>query len=308
VTVVLHRVLPFTPPLEPSNLYGHLAATAVPGVEEWRDGAYRAVVRLPGGPAIVEVGLPVDDAVPVDVEATDSDDAAEAFRRIRGTFDLDLDPAEVQAVLGADPVLAPLVAAAPGRRVPGTVDPEAMALRAVLGQQVSTAAARTHAARLVAAFGTPLEHASAGLTHLFPTAAALAGDPEGVAEVARMPRSRVRTLLVVATALADGTVDIAAPPAAVRAALLALPGVGPWTADTVLMRALGDADAFLPTDLGIVQAARRLGLPDAPRALEARSRAWSPYRAHAVQYLWTTGAHAVNSVPVDSPRPRGDVG
>jgi AraC family transcriptional regulator of adaptative response / DNA-3-methyladenine glycosylase II len=79
--------------------------------------------------------------------------------------------------------------------------------------------------------------------------------------------------------------------------LLALPGVGPWTADTVLMRALGDADAFLPTDLGVVLAARRLGLPDAPKALEERSHGWSPYRAHAVQYLWATGVHAVNTLP-----------
>ncbi len=289
--------LGFIGPLEPSNLYGHLAATAVPGVEEWRDGRYRAVVALPHGPAIVEVGLPEHGEVPVELQLADPCDEAEAFRRIRRTFDLDVDPLDMRRALSEDPVLAPLVAAAPGRRVPGTLDPEAMALRAVLGQQVSTAAARTHAARLVAAFGTPLEHPSGGLTHLFPRAADLVVDPEGVAEVARMPRSRIRTLLTVAAALADGTVDLTAPPAAVRSALLTLPGVGPWTADTVLMRALGDADAFLPTDLGVVLAARRLGLPDAPRALEARSRAWSPYRAHAVQYLWTTGVHAVNSLP-----------
>lgn len=289
--------LGFVGPLEPSNLYGHLAATAVPGVEEWRDGRYRAVVALPHGPATVEVGLPEDGEVPVELQLAHPSDEAEAIRRIRRTFDLDVDPQAVRRVLSADPVLAPLLAAAPGRRVPGTLDPEAMALRAVLGQQVSTAAARTHAARLVAAFGTPLELPSGGLTHLFPRAADLVADPEGVAEVARMPRSRIRTLLTVAAALADGTVDLTAPPATVRSALLTLPGVGPWTADTVLMRALGDPDAFLPTDLGVVLAARRLGLPDAPRALEARSRAWSPYRAHAVQYLWTIGVHAVNTLP-----------
>lgn len=291
------RRLGFVGPLEPSNLYGHLAATAVPGVEEWRDGRYRAAVPLAHGPGIVEVGLPEGGEIPVDLWLAHRPDDADALLRIRRTFDLDVDSRAVQRVLSADPVLAPLVDAAPGRRVPGTLDPEAMALRAVLGQQVSTAAARTHAARLVAAFGAPLEHPSGGLTHLFPRAADLVADPEGVAEVARMPRSRIRTLLTVAAALADGTVDLTAPPAAVRSALLALPGVGPWTADTVLMRALGDADAFLPTDLGVVLAARRLGLPDAPRALEARSRAWTPYRAHAVQYLWTTGVHAVNSLP-----------
>lgn len=289
--------LPFRPPLDPSNLYGHLAATAVPDVEEWRAGAYRAAVRLPHGVGVLEIGLPEGDHLPVELLLDDERDDAEALGRIRRTFDLDLDPAGMGRALAADPALAPLVAAAPGRRVPGTLDAEAMVLRAVLGQQVSTAAARTHASRLVAAFGEPLAAPSGGLTRLFPRAGALAADPEGVAEVVRVPRSRVRTLLGVATALADGTVDLAAPASAVRAALLDLPGIGPWTADTVLMRAIGDADAFLPTDLGVVAAARRLGMPAAPRALEVRSRAWSPYRAHAVQYLWATGTHVVNAVP-----------
>ncbi len=291
-----HR-LPFRRPLDPSNLYGHLAATAVPGVEEWCAGSYRTSVRLPRGPAVIEVGLPQGDALPVTVLPAHPSDEAEALRRVRGAFDLDLDPLAMQATLSTDPVLAGLVAAAPGRRVPGTLDPEAMVLRAVLGQQVSTAAARTHTARLVEAFGERLPAPDGGLTHLFPRPAALIADPERVAAVVRMPRSRVRTLLVVAAALADGSVDLTTPSDVVRAALLALPGIGPWTADTVRMRALGDADAFLPTDLGVVLAARRLGLPDAPRALEARSRTWSPYRAHAVQYLWATGVHAVNALP-----------
>lgn len=291
-----HR-LGFTPPLDPSNLYGHLAATGVPGVEEWRDGRYRAVVRLPHGPAVVSVGLPEGDGVPIELDVADPADEAEAIRRVRRTFDLDLDTPAMVASLSADPVLAPLIEAAPGRRAPGTLDPEAMVLRAVLGQQVSTAAARTHTARLVAAFGAPLEVPVGGLTHLFPTAARLAEDPEAVAAVLRVPESRKRTFAVVVAALADGSVDPAASPDAVRAALLALPGVGPWTADTVLMRALGVADAFLPTDLGVVQAARRLGLPEKPAPLEAHARRWSPYRAHAVQYLWATGTHAVNTLP-----------
>ena len=291
-----HR-LPFRRPLEPSSLYGHLAATAVPGVEEWRDGRYRAAVRLPHGPAVIEVGLPIEGVVPATLLLADPSDEAEAVRRVRHTFDLDLDPEAMWRALVADPVLADVVAAAPGRRVPGTLDPEAMVLRAVLGQQVSTAAARTHAARLVEAFGERLPAPDGGLTRLFPRASVLAADPERVAAVAKMPRSRIRTLLAVASALADGSVDLTAEPGVVRTALLALPGIGPWTADTVLMRALGDADAFLPADLGIVLAARRLGLPEAPRALEARSRVWSPYRAHAVQYLWATGVHAVNAIP-----------
>jgi AraC family transcriptional regulator of adaptative response / DNA-3-methyladenine glycosylase II len=289
--------LPFVPPLEPSNLYGHLAATAVPGVEEWRDGAYRAAVRLAGGPAVVAVRLPVGSAVPVDLLLTDETDLEDAVARVRRLLDLDLDPATAGAVLGADPALAPLVAAAPGRRVPGTLDPPAMVLRAVLGQQIATAAARTITGRLVDALGERIQDPDGGLTALFPPPAAVLAH-EGLArEVLRMPDSRRRTVLAVAAAVADRAVDLAADPLVVRAALLALPGVGPWTADTVRMRALGDADAFLAGDLGVVLAARRLGLPDRPGALDRRSRAWSPFRAHAVQYLWATGVHPVNSLP-----------
>lgn len=296
----MHRIrleLPFTPPLEPSNLFGHLAATAVPGVEEWREGAYRAAVRLVGGPAIVTVRLPVDAVVPVDLLLTDVADLADAVARVRRLLDLDLDPAAADGVLAADPVLAPHVAAAPGRRVPGTLDPAAMTLRAVLGQQIATAAARTITGRLVDALGVPIHDPDGGLTALFPPPAALLADTVATREVLRMPDSRRRTVLTVAAALADGAVDLAADPIVVRAALLALPGVGPWTADTVRMRALGDPDAFLAGDLGVVLAARRLGLPDRPGALDRRSRAWSPFRAHAVQYLWATGVHPVNSVP-----------
>jgi len=289
--------LPFTPPLDPSNLFGHLAATAVPGVEEWRDGAYRAAVRLAGGPALVAVGPPVGDAVEVELLLTDPADAEDAEGRVRRLLDLDLDPARMGTVLSADPLLAPLVHAAPGRRVPGTLDAEAMVLRAVLGQQIATAAARTLTGRLVAAVGEPLPEPVGGLTHLFPEASVLLERADAVREVLRMPEARRRTVLTVAGALADGSVDLLQPAAEVRAALLALTGVGPWTADTVRMRALADPDAFLAGDLGVVLAARRLGLPDRPGPLERHSRAWSPYRAHAVQYLWATGVHAVNTLP-----------
>ena len=289
--------LSFTPPLDPSNLFGHLAATAVPGVEEWRDGAYRAAVRLAGGPALVAVAPPVGDAVEVELLLTDPADAEDAQGRVRRLLDLDLDPARMGSVLSADPLLAPLVHAAPGRRVPGTLDAEAMVLRAVLGQQIATAAARTLTGRLVAAVGEPLPEPVGGLTHLFPEASVLLERADAVREVLRMPEARRRTVLTVAGALADGSVDLLQPAAEVRAALLALPGVGPWTADTVRMRALADPDAFLAGDLGVVLAARRLGLPDRPGPLERHSRAWSPYRAHAVQYLWATGVHAVNTLP-----------
>lgn len=266
-------------------------------MEEWRDGRYRAAVRLPHGAGVIEVGLPQDQRVPVVLEGVDARDEAEAVRRVRAAFDLDLDAVAMSRTLSADPVLAPLVAAAPGRRAPGTLDPEAMVIRAVLGQQVSTAAARTHAARLVAAFGEPIADAGGGLTHLFPTAAVLHLRRAEVVASLRLPESRKRTLAGVVEALATGALDLTRPAGEVRATLLDLPGVGPWTADTVLMRALGVADTFLPTDLGVIQAARRRGLPDRPRALEAHALRWSPFRAHAVQYLWATGVHAVNTLP-----------
>ena len=292
------RALPFTPPLCPDNLFGHLVATAVPGVEEWRDGAYRRTLALPGGPAVVSLA-PGPGHVAATLTVTDPADADEAARLSRRILDLDADPAAVDAVLRADAALERLVDDAPGRRVPGSPDPGEFAVRAVLGQQVSTAAARTHAGRLVRGHGMPLPDGLAGpgstLTHLFPTSAALtAVDPDELG----MPRTRKRTLLTLVRALADGEVvlDPADVPAS-RAALSGLPGVGPWTVDTVAMRALGDPDAFLPSDLGIRVAAERLGLPARDRDLVARAEPWRPYRAYATQYLWAALDHAVNTMP-----------
>lgn len=289
------RCLRFTAPLCPDNLFGHLAATAVPGVEEWRDGAYRRTLRLPGGPGVI--AMHPGDPVTVDLHLTDPEDADTADRLARRILDLDADPVAVGAVLRADPVLVPLVAAAPGRRVPGSPDPDEFAVRAVLGQQVSTAAARTHAGRLVRAHGTPLPEAlrTGSLTHVFPDPPALTAiDPEELA----MPRTRRRTLVTLVHALAAGEVDLRGHDLArARARLAALPGIGPWTVDSVAMRALGDTDAFLPTDLGVKVAAEALGLPTTERDLVARAAPWRPYRAYATQYLWATLPHAVNTMP-----------
>jgi AraC family transcriptional regulator of adaptative response / DNA-3-methyladenine glycosylase II len=290
--------LPFVPPLHPDNLFGHLVATAVPGVEEWRDGAYRCTLRLPGGPGVAELHPPASGsaAVPCTLWLTDRADAGAAVATCRRILDLDADPAAVDARLAADDLLAPLVRAGPGRRVPGTARPEEFALRAVLGQQVSTAAARTHAARLVAAYGEPVEDPAGGLTHLFPAPAVLAdADPSVLA----MPAVRRTTFLRLARALADGRVDLSpgADPAAALATLATLPGIGSWTVGTVAMRALGDRDAFLPGDLGVRLAAERLGLPSSPGGLTRRAEAWRPFRAYAVQHLWATGEHAVNRMP-----------
>jgi len=294
--------LAYRSPLEPSNLLGHLVATAVPGVEEYRDGAYRTTVRLPRAWGVVTVHRPAGGAFPVRLRLADVRDLPAAVSRTRRMLDLDADPVAVDTALAADPRLRPLVTRTPGRRVPRTADPQAMALRAVLGQQVSTLAARTHAGRLVAALGTPVDDPDGGLTHLFPRAADLLADEAATAAALAMPASRRATLVALATALADGRVvlDAGAGRDEARAALAALPGIGPWTVGTVAMRALGDPDAFVASDLGVREAARRLGLPTAPRALERASLAWAPWRAYAVQHLWATGTHPVNSLPGES--------
>jgi AraC family transcriptional regulator of adaptative response / DNA-3-methyladenine glycosylase II len=287
--------LPFRAPLTPDNLFGHLAATAVPGVEEWRDGAYRRTLTLPYGHGIVALS-PRPDHIACRLSLTDPRDLAVAISGCRRMLDLDADPVAVDEQLGADPLLGPLVAKAPGRRVPRTVDAAEFAVRAVLGQQVSTAAARTHAARLVTAHGVPVEDAEGGLTHLFPSPAALAAlDPEALA----LPRSRRTTLTTLVAALAGGSLALGSDSDwdRARAQLIALPGFGPWTVESIAMRALGDPDAFIPTDLGVRRAARGLGLPSTPAALTARASAWRPWRAYAVQYLWATDDHAINYLP-----------
>ncbi|WP_326656580.1 AlkA N-terminal domain-containing protein [Streptomyces sp. NBC_00385] len=287
--------LPYRAPLNPSNLFGHLAATAVPGVEEWREGAYRRTLDLPHGHGIVAL-TPHPDHIACRLALTDPRDLTLAISRCRWLLDLDADPVAVDEQLRADPLLAPLVDKAPGRRVPRTVDGAEFAVRAVLGQQVSTAAARTHAARLVTAHGTPVDDPEGGLTHLFPAPRALAGlDPEQLA----LPRSRRRTLTTLVGALADGSLRLGTDTdwEKARAELTALPGFGPWTVEVIAMRALGDPDAFLPTDLGIRRAAEQLGLPSTPAALTARAASWRPWRAYAVQYLWTVDDHPINHLP-----------
>ena len=287
--------LPFRLPLCPDNLFGHLVATAVPGVEEWRDGAYRRTVRLPHGHGVASL-RPLPDHIDCRLALTDLRDLCTAISRCRWLLDLDADPVAVDELLLADPILTPLVNKNPGRRVPRTVDAPEFAVRAVLGQQVSTKAARTHAARLVAAYGEPVADAGGGLTHLFPDPQVLAClDPAALA----LPQARRTTLTTLAGVLARGELDLG--PASdwqqARDTLADLPGMGPWTIETIAMRALGDPDAFVPTDLGIQRAARDVGLPTTPAGLTAHAAAWRPWRAYAVQYLWATGDHAINRLP-----------
>jgi AraC family transcriptional regulator, regulatory protein of adaptative response / DNA-3-methyladenine glycosylase II len=289
---ILRVRLTFRRPLCPENLFGHLAATAIPGVEEVRDASYRRTLRLPHGFGIVEL-TPRADHVSCGLRLADLRDLGAAIARCRWLLDLDADPVAIDQQLGRDARLRPLVARAAGRRVPRTVEGAEMAIRAVLGQQISTSAACAHAARLVAEHGDSVADPEGGLTHLFPTPDALSG------AAFAMPASRGRTLSALSAALSTGALDLS--PAAEReetlAALEALPGIGPWTMNVIAMRALGDPDAFPVGDLGVRRGATALGLPDGASALVAHAERWRPWRAYAVQHLWGATGHPINQWP-----------
>jgi AraC family transcriptional regulator of adaptative response / DNA-3-methyladenine glycosylase II len=275
-------------PFDGAWLVAFLHRRVVPGIEEVIDGGYRRSLALPHGPGVVDLVVRNDhvEATFVLEDARDLDAAADACRRL---LDLDRDPAPIAAHLGADPVIGELVSAAPGRRVPGHPDGCELAVRAVLGQQVSVSAQTKLVTRVVAELGTPLRHPVGQVTHLFPPAVAIAGlDPEALP----MPRSRARTLVGVAAELAAGrlVLDDTVDRAHAHAALLALPGIGPWTAGYIAMRALRDPDAFIPGDAGLRHGLARLGCDPSPREVARLSEPWRPYRAYAVQHLWALAA------------------
>lgn len=287
--------LPFRQPMCPDNLFGHLAATAIPGVEEWRDGAYRRTLRLPNGPGLATL-RPGPEFIACQLALTDLRDLAMAISRCRRLLDLDADPVAIGEQLREDPQFAPLIDKAPGRRVPRTVDAAELAVRAVIGQQISIAAARTHGARLAERLGEPVDDPAGGLTRLFPDMAVIADTD--MAALA-MPAARRQSIAALARSVASGALDLG--PGAdwylARSVLATLPGAGPWTIELIAMRGLGDPDAFTPTDLGVRQAAAALDLPASPAALTGRAERWRPWRAYAVQYLWATSDHAINQLP-----------
>jgi AraC family transcriptional regulator of adaptative response / DNA-3-methyladenine glycosylase II len=287
-------------PFAADDLHLFLAMHVVRGIEAAGPGWYERSLRLPHGPGVVRLELAdrSPGQVPCTFTLADARDLAPALERTRRLLDADCDPVAVDAALSEDRVLVDLVAARPGLRVPGHLDGIELAFQTVLGQQVSLASARTTGARLVDEHGEQLAlDGDHEVTHLFPTAATIAAiDPGSL----RMPRSRGRALTGLAAALDGGEVrlDRSTDRAETRAALLALPGIGPWTADYVTMRALGDPDVFLPTDVGVRNAAARLGIAD----VHGRSEAWRPWRSYALMRLW--------SVVLDEMRPtnEGDIG
>ena len=256
MSAVAERVLAARAPFDAPALLAFLEHRAVPGVEDVAP--YRRSLRLAHGAGVATLA-PADGGMRLALDLDDARDEDEAVARLSAWLDLDAPVEEIAAVLGRDPVLG----FAPGLRVPGGEGYE-VAVRAILTQQISVKAGRTHAARLVAAAGEPLTRARGTITHLFPTPEAIAEAPDAAFA---MPRRRRETLRALAGAPLED--------------LVSLPGVGPWTQAYVSMRALRDRDAWLPTDLGVRHALRRLGH-------DRDAEAWRPYRAYAVVHLWNS--------------------
>ncbi len=276
--------LTYREPFDADGIFEFLGVRAVPGIESWDGTTYARVLCLPHGTGTVALSH-VDGAIHCELRLDDWRDLQAAVQRCRRLLDLDADPVAIDSVLGADPALAPLVARRPGLRSPSHVDGTELAVRAILGQQVSVVGARTLAGRLVQAIGEPLRHPHAGLTHAFPTAAAIADlDPAQLA----MPASRKRALQGMCAAIADGkiVIDAGADRGELSERMLALPGIGPWTMSYISMRALADPDVFLPTDLGVKHGLEHIGLDGSPKGALAASEAWRPWRSYALHHLW----------------------
>ena len=281
--------LPFRMPFDGEGMLRFLGTRAVAGVEAFDGETYRRTLRLPHGAGTVAL-TDGGDHVRCELRLEDLRDLGTAVQRCRGLLDLDADPVAVADVLGADPLLGELVRRSPGRRVPGSMNGAELAFRAVLGQRVSVASAGTLAARLVARCGEPLPETLVtegdGLTHLFPGPRDVAGaDLDGLG----VPVARVETLRGLARALDSSiALDPGSDREEVERRLLGLRGIGPWTASYVAMRALGDPDAFLPTDVGVRRAIERLDHPGDPRSVTALAERWRPWRAYATQHLWAS--------------------
>ncbi|MBB3663810.1 AraC family transcriptional regulator of adaptative response / DNA-3-methyladenine glycosylase II [Prauserella sediminis] len=316
--------LPLRPPFDGDGLLSFLAARAVTGVESATPARYTRTLRLPHGPGRMTVEPATATAatetahVPCELWLTDVRDLAGGVARVRRLLDLDADPVAVDDALRRDDALAPLVAARPGIRVPGAVDGPELVLRTMLGQQVSVAAARTAASRLAAELGENLPgetlpgdaltgddrsghdpasddpaDGQGGTALLFPTASAVA---EHATDVLRGPRTRIEAIRTVAGALASGDLDVHAgrDPDELRRDLLAQPGIGPWTADYVVMRALGRPDVLLDGDLALRTGSAAAGID--PAELPERALAWRPWRSYAGMQLWRSAATADRAV------------
>ncbi len=267
-------------PYDAGSILDFLARRAVPGIEALDGDRYCRTLRLPHGPGAIRLDL-TPASVAAHLLLPDERDRDPALERVRWLLDLEVAPHVIESHLARDPHLVSSVSANPGLRVPGHVDGFEVAVRAVVGQQISVVGARTILTRLVGEYGEPFAAADR-LTHLFPTPERLAEvDPERLP----MPRSRGRALVGVAAAVAAGSVvlDRSVDLAEARRDLLALPGIGPWTADYIALRALGDPDVFMGTDLGVRHGLARMGLDDVGQEVIA---GWAPWRSYALMHVW----------------------
>jgi len=267
--------LPARPPFDGAGLMRFFDDHAVTGLETVVDGVFERRVRLPHGIATVRLSLDGEAAVRCEATLDSLADVSTLVFRVRRLFDLDADSVAIDAALSTDATLRPLVAALPGLRLPGVLDAEEALFRTLVGQQISVAAARTVLGRLTAELGTD---------GLFPTATQIASS-DGVV---RGPASRVRTIMAVAEAAAGGelSLDVGTSVGEFTARLVALPGVGPWTAGYLAMRVLGNPDVLLASDLVVLQTAASLGLPGSARPFTAHGERWAPWRSYATLHLW----------------------
>jgi AraC family transcriptional regulator, regulatory protein of adaptative response / DNA-3-methyladenine glycosylase II len=279
--------LAYRPPFQWERMLDFLRVRAVRGVEEVSDRAYRRSISVGSAVGTLEVSRKRGGGNAVSVSITGIEPAllGETVRRVRRMFDLDADPLAIGGHLRRDTRLAPLVRAAPGMRIPVTWDPFEAAVRAVIGQQISVAGAITIAGRLAERHGRPLE-GGGSITRVFPGPADLAqADLSGLG----VPASRTRTLATVANAVLAGRIrlDGYAQPEQLSADLVALPGIGPWSAQYIAMRGFGEPDAFPETDLGIRKALDSLGYPRSAGGRKAAMERLSPWRGYAALYLWS---------------------
>jgi AraC family transcriptional regulator, regulatory protein of adaptative response / DNA-3-methyladenine glycosylase II len=280
-------------PYDAAEVLLFLGAHAVPGLEAWDGTTFSRVLALPHGPAVVFLSPAADggSAVTARLKLAELRDLSAAVTRCRRMLDLDADPVAVDDALAADPALEPLVSAAPGRRVPTSPDPAELAVRAVLGQQISIGGARTLTARLLRATGTPLPEPVGTLTHSFPRPDVLV---DADLSTVGLTGARCRSVAALARALAEGTVplDPGADRAEAEEALRAVPGIGPWTAALVALRGLADPDVWLPGDLALRRSLITLGSSDADAAIR-----WRPWRSYAVMHLWALAVPSLFSRP-----------
>lgn len=326
-------VLPVSGPFDAPGVFWFLGVRALDGVESYGvddDGTLRfaRTLTLAGGPGAFEVQATPSAAgwsVILRTEVPRPSDVAEVTERVRVMLGLDVDPLAVDSALSEDPVLAPLVAATPGIRVPGVVEPAEYVVRAIVGQQITVGAARNHLVRLVERLGTPYASSFEGLTTLFPSPEAIAahvpvttpGTPEASDpdRPLRLPARAVAAVVGASRALAEGALDLSpgTGPAEGRAALRALPGVGPWTAEYLAMRVLRDPDAWPIGDVALVAGAIAAGIPGLAdlspsrrhRELATRAADWAPWRSYAATHLWhaATLSRSARSTPSREDQP-----